>query len=647
MKKTGRFPLLNLAAVLLAAGLLFPFLYFSNNKYTWGGPQPIAGLLYVSESDLNAHPLRFLVREWAFFPDILLTPDDFSQGFPDRYMRYVGLGQYGGMDLGEAGRSPHGSGTYLLELSLPEAPRVYTIELPIIFSAYRFYLNDELMLQIGDPTPDNYRSFLQRQTVTFFRGGSVRLLLAVTDRGGVYSGITSPPAFGEPRAVGFLRELRNFAAALAIALAGGALLTALYFAVRLERMELWLFSALCACLLWHSLDTLLYTYIPIPGGLFPLCFIHIYSMYPLTLLLHHSICGVERQTARIPLSITIASCICFLLYGILAPLLDYPAMRLFSGLILLFKWAFAAYLLITSIWAMKRACVCAEPEFLATVFLAASLVADRLMPLYEPLLGGWFIDAGRLALLLSIGCSLGADFAKAYRFQGIFEQERRMMERQLTMQDGHFTQLSGKIEETRRLVHDFRHHLRMIRAFAQKKDFDSLSAYIDDIGEQAPPGISGNALMLCTHPAADALLQYYSSASRQNGIAFHPKLDLPPDLPFPAPDLCVILGNLLENALEACLRQVSGPLFIRIKGNGNNGQLILTVENSYNGESRMRQRRFLSSKHGGIGIGTESVRMAVRRYGGIVRFLPGEQTFQVQVLIQLPIPHLSVRDKAE
>lgn len=79
-----------LLSVLLAS-LFFSGLYRFNNKYTQHTTQPINGLLILSEADMEQHPSRYLWHDWAYYPNVLLTPADFQDGDPDRYMTYVNL----------------------------------------------------------------------------------------------------------------------------------------------------------------------------------------------------------------------------------------------------------------------------------------------------------------------------------------------------------------------------------------------------------------------------------------------------------------------------------------------------------------------------------------------------------------------------
>ena len=96
----------------------FCFITF-DNKYTARGDQAIQGILYVREDD----PLHYLTGEWEYYPDLLLTPGELEKHKGEYYSRYISIGEYGGMDLGDKDKSPFGSGTYRMTLVLPEKKR--------------------------------------------------------------------------------------------------------------------------------------------------------------------------------------------------------------------------------------------------------------------------------------------------------------------------------------------------------------------------------------------------------------------------------------------------------------------------------------------------------------------------------------------
>lgn len=169
--------------------------------------RPIAGTLFVSEDDLAAYPVRSLWNGWNFYPDVLLSPKT-CENRDKSTVRSVQIGAYSNFAFGSTERTPHGCGTYMLTLLLPETPRQYLIELPEIFSAYRFYIDDELVLSAGETNDEQYRSRLQNRAVSFEGSGTVRLLLAVRDESWIYSGMTYPPAFGTALGVNTQRAVR-------------------------------------------------------------------------------------------------------------------------------------------------------------------------------------------------------------------------------------------------------------------------------------------------------------------------------------------------------------------------------------------------------------------------------------------------------
>lgn len=109
--------------------MFFYVLYCSNNKYMTREEKAIHGLLYADGS-YESFPVYYLSREWEYYPDALLTPEDDLDKY---YFRYISIGEYGGMELGNSERSPYGSGTYRLKIMLPAEQHTYGLYLPEIF----------------------------------------------------------------------------------------------------------------------------------------------------------------------------------------------------------------------------------------------------------------------------------------------------------------------------------------------------------------------------------------------------------------------------------------------------------------------------------------------------------------------------------
>lgn len=133
----------------------------------------------------------------------------------------------------------------------------------------------------------------------------------------------------------------------------------------------------------------------------------------------------------------------------------------------------------------------------------------------------------------------------------------------------------------------------------------------------------------------DALVQYYSNLAQSAGIQFRARLQLPEVLNFPIVVLCGLLGNLLENAVEAFKRQQTGDKTIFIAGRVQDGQLEFVVNNSFDGELKTRGGKYLSSKRNGFGLGISSVLETVERYNGVINLYSDEKGFHAEV--SLPI----------
>ncbi|MBC8546551.1 sensor histidine kinase [Clostridiaceae bacterium NSJ-31] len=634
MDKSKLRPLLVPLLMVLAALALFPLFYRCDNKYTRPGRQPIGGVLTLSEAELRENPLHYLIYEWEVYPGVLLTPDDFDGGAPDLYRRYVPVGRFGGLDLGQPGRARHGSATYRLTLDLPESAGEYALELPEIFSAYRLYIGGDLVLEMGDPDPAGYREEIQTRIVTLSAAGRVQLLLAVSDHSGLYGGLTHPPAFGSLDAVLYTRNIQYLLhlAGVLLAFLGSAL--ALCFGLR-GRLKRGILSALCClCYAGTTCYPLLHTLTPTTyQPWYPLEITSFYALLLFAVMLQNELCEVGGRAQWLtPLPCLfglIAAAVC----SAGAAVWGAGAVRAFSVLSTCLKWYAALHLIAVSGWALWRGTRHSPILLGASLFLSLSLLFDRLLPLYEPVCGGWFYEIGGSVLAASLAGALWFDLADAYRFRLSYAIELEQMEHQLLMQRDHYRQLSSQVDAARAASHDLRHHMRALSAFAEQGDLAKIRAYL----QSYEPRLTAQEIeTFSNHPLADALLRYFAPAARRAGATFDVLLALPPDLSFPDDELCILLGNLLENAVEACERQQTGRRFIYLRGDTAGGRFRLVLDNSFDGAVVEKRGRYCSSKRRGFGFGVRSVQAIVEQHGGLCLFEPDGEVFRVSLMIPLP-----------
>jgi len=201
----------------------------------------------------------------------------------------------------------------------------------------------------------------------------------------------------------------------------------------------------------------------------------------------------------------------------------------------------------------------------------------------------------------------------------------------LSMQQARYDNLRTAIADTRKARHDMRHHFNALQNLASQKEWDSLEKYLSEVQE----GIPDAGLDLCENTAVDSVTSHYGLLCRKQDIPFTFELDLPCELPVPEIDLCLVLSNLLENALEASLRTVPDKRQIKAQAYLHSGHMILlTVENSFDGKIREKDGVFQSSKRRGDGIGIQSVRRIADKNGGYSQFTHENGIFCANVMLR-------------
>lgn len=210
------------------------------------------------------------------------------------------------------------------------------------------------------------------------------------------------------------------------------------------------------------------------------------------------------------------------------------------------------------------------------------------------------------------------------------------------MEKKQYSLLQDNIEGTRKARHDLRHHLLAMRGYAERRDYEGCLRYIEEFLKQTD---SYALKQYCDNHAVNSIISYYENTAVSSGVAVSIEIQLPSLLTVPEVDFCTILGNLLSNAVDACLQQTERERFIRMKlGMAGRSMVTLSVVNSYSGEIREENGVFLSSHHAGEGIGTMSVRHIADQYHGIARFRYEDGVFETSVLLN-PEPSGAAADR--
>jgi hypothetical protein len=213
------------------------------------------------------------------------------------------------------------------------------------------------------------------------------------------------------------------------------------------------------------------------------------------------------------------------------------------------------------------------------------------------------------------------------------ELEVAAMNRNLDMERTLYNKLTQSTEEVRALRHDLRHQLSAIRGYLQKGNVTGALGYVDAISGNIPE--IGNKL-LCDNFAVNAVAVHYLDKAAEAHIQTDLRLVIPEDLgQIPDNDMSIIVGNLLENAIEACHFVDEDKRFIRMSSKVVKKRLTLVIDNSFDGTYTEKDGEFYSRKRAGKGVGISSVRAVVERYGGSLKYEVANGVFMTSLYVKM------------
>ncbi|MGN0976648.1 MAG: sensor histidine kinase [Faecousia sp.] len=183
--------------------------------------------------------------------------------------------------------------------------------------------------------------------------------------------------------------------------------------------------------------------------------------------------------------------------------------------------------------------------------------------------------------------------------------------------------------QVRTLRHDLRNHLTALRGLIEKGETEKAQDYLNQI--LGSPAMQGSR-QLCENETANAVLAAKAEDMARRGIAWDFRVALPPSLPVADTDLCALLGNALDNAMEAAEKTEDKRVTLRCRM--DKGMLMLRVRNPLAGdETADLTTTKPDKKHHGLGLA--GMREIAARYGGTLEAGPEGDYFELLVCLPL------------
>ncbi len=182
--------------------------------------------------------------------------------------------------------------------------------------------------------------------------------------------------------------------------------------------------------------------------------------------------------------------------------------------------------------------------------------------------------------------------------------------------------------------HDYHNHMQVMKAQLALGNTEEMGAYLDQLErelDRVDTFVRSGNLMV------DAILNSKLTLARRQEVAVNCSAKAPERLSVEDVDLCVILGNLLDNALEACAQVEKEKRFLRLYLTVNKSQLYFSVQNAAKEEPDFEASRYISRKRGNHGLGMKRVKAAVDKYDGYLNLANEPGIFAAEVTMPLSL----------
>lgn len=216
---------------------------------------------------------------------------------------------------------------------------------------------------------------------------------------------------------------------------------------------------------------------------------------------------------------------------------------------------------------------------------------------------------------------------------GLFSRltEKRIAAYQRELIETHYAEVENMYRQIRGWRHDFRNHIQTMKAYAAAEDWQAVRRYLDELdGDLA----AVDPVIKTGNPMADAILNSKISLARSKDIPVTADAHIPVTLKLSEIDLCCIIGNLFDNAIEASLQLPPEKRLIRVYLDMKNTQLYLSFTNFTAGKKLRRAGGlFPTTKGEGHGFGLLRTDAIVKRLGGYLSRNSEDGAFTTEILL--------------
>ena len=209
--------------------------------------------------------------------------------------------------------------------------------------------------------------------------------------------------------------------------------------------------------------------------------------------------------------------------------------------------------------------------------------------------------------------------------------DKRLASYQRELIETHYREVDNMYRQIRGWRHDYRNHIQTMKAYAAAGDWDAIKRYLDLLDDDLT---TVDTVVKTGNPMTDAILNSKISLAKSKNIRVIADAHIPFRLKSSEIDLCCILGNLFDNAIEASEKLPEDQRVIRVYMDMKNTQLYISFTNFTAGKKLKKEGRlFRSTKGEGHGFGLVRMDAIVERLDGYISRNSEDGAFTTEILL--------------
>lgn len=209
--------------------------------------------------------------------------------------------------------------------------------------------------------------------------------------------------------------------------------------------------------------------------------------------------------------------------------------------------------------------------------------------------------------------------------------DRKIADYQRELIETHYAEVENMYRQIRGWRHDYRNHIQTMKAYAATNDMEAIKSYLDELDTDLN---TVDMVLKTGNPMADAILNSKISLAKTKEISVIADAHIPVALTTSEIDLCVIIGNLFDNAIEASMALPVEKRLIRVYMDMKNTQLYISFTNfTATKKQKKVNGRFLTTKGEGHGFGLVRIDNIIERQDGYISRNSEDGAYTTEILL--------------